>query len=309
MKAIVTGGAGFIGSNLAKHLAGLGADVTVIDDFSAGDFKNLKNFSGSVIAQSICQLDWDKLEAVDVVFHQAALTDTTVSNQTQMMLVNVEGFKKVMAYCVKVKSSLVYASSAAVYGNENAPQREEGPLNPLNVYGYSKLVADQIAERSIKKSLIPIVGLRYFNVFGFGEQHKKNYASMIFQLSQQMRAGKRPRIFADGEQSRDHIYVKDVIDANVRAWESKRSGIVNVGTGVATTFNRVIEILSETLNLRLAADYFENPYSFYQNETRAETSLAWSLIGFSSRYSVEDGIRNYFASLYGIQTPTAARIK
>lgn len=297
MKAIVTGGAGFIGSNLALTLETKGAKVIVIDDFSCGNFENLKSFKGDLIAQDVNDVNWDKLGTVDIIFHQAALTDTTVSDQKRMMYNNVEGFRKIAEFAVRKQIKLVYASSAAVYGNEPAPQREQGPLNPLNIYGYSKLVGDQIAEQLMKSSKSLIVGLRYFNVFGTGEAHKRNYASMIYQLSRQMKAGQRPRIFHDGEQSRDHVYVKDIVEANLRAAEAKDSGVVNVGTGKATTFNRLIEIMNEVLGTRLAPDYFDNPYSFYQNKTQADVSGLKKLTGFEVQHSIEKGIKEYFAAV------------
>lgn len=301
MKAIVTGGAGFIGSNLALTLEQKGAKVVIIDDFSSGNFENLKSFQGDLITQDINDVMWEKLGSCDVIFHQAALTDTTISDQKKMMFNNVEGFRKILEFAVRKQVKLVYASSAAVYGNEPAPQRESGPLNPLNIYGYSKLIGDQLAQRMAKKSKSTIVGLRYFNVFGIGETHKRNYASMIYQLAQQMRSGRRPRIFHDGEQSRDHIYVKDVVAANLKSAEAKKSGIVNVGTEKATTFNRLIEIINDVLGTRLAPDYFDNPYSFYQNRTQADISGLKKLTGFEPQYSVEKGIKEYLTALYQLK--------
>lgn len=298
MKAIVTGGAGFIGSNLALTLEQNGAKVIVVDDFSCGNFENLKLFKGDLITQDVNDVAWEKLGAIDIIFHQAALTDTTVADQKKMMYNNVEGFRKIADFAVRRQIKLVYASSAAIYGNERAPQREAGPLNPLNIYGYSKLIGDQIAEQLAKKSKSIIVGLRYFNVFGTGEAHKRNYASMIYQLSQQMRTGRRPRIFHDGEQSRDHIYVKDVVEANLKAAQVKKSGIVNVGTGKATTFNRLIEIINEVLGTQLEPDYFDNPYPFYQNKTQADVSELKKLTGFEANYSIEKGIREYLTAFY-----------
>ena len=301
MKVSVTGGAGFIGSNLAVELERRGAQVTVIDDFSSASFKNLRSFKGEVVAQSVNDFVWDKLGSVDVIFHQAALTDTTVTDQKRMMFNNVEGFRRILEFAAEKKVKLVYASSAGVYGNEPAPQRENGILNPLNIYAYSKFVGDQLASRTAKAGKITIIGLRYFNVFGLGEQHKGSAASMIYQLAEQMRTGKRPRIFHDGEQTRDHIYVKDVVEANLEASEAKSSGIANIGTGIATSFNRIIEILNEVLGTRLQPDYFDNPYGFYQNSTQAEIIEAKRLFGFEAKWSVEAGMKEYLTALYQLK--------
>src|SRR3989338_2589389 len=302
MKAIVTGGAGFIGSNLALTLEKQGARVMIIDDFSGGNFENIKSFRGEIIAQDVHCVNWDSLKPVDLIFHQAALTDTTVTDQKRMMFNNVEGFRKVLRFALERKVRLVYASSAGVYGNEAPPQVENGRLSPLNIYAYSKFTGDQIAAREFKNSKSLIIGLRYFNVFGMGEQHKGTAASMIYRLAEQMRSGKQPRIFHDGEQTRDHIYVRDVVEANLKALETKENGICNVGTGKQTSFNRLIEILNEVLGTRLAPDYFDNPYDFYQKSTQADTTLAQKLLGFKARYSIEEGIHEYLPILYQLKS-------
>jgi ADP-L-glycero-D-manno-heptose 6-epimerase len=295
MRILVTGGAGFIGSNLALTLEQQGHKVTVLDDFSSGHFENLDDFKGDVIAVDVVDAALEKISPdAEIIFHQAAMTDTTITDQYRMMRVNVEGFRNVLEFALKRKIRLVYASSAGVYGNGKNPMKEDQVPKPLNCYAFSKSVTDNIAREVIEKRSIPIIGLRYFNVFGPREEYKGKAASMIYQLAQQMKQNKCPCIFTGGEQKRDHIYVKDVVVANLRAMSAKKNGIVNVGSGAATTFNRVIEILNEVLKTDLAPDYFENPYTgVYQNETLADTGLAQELIGFRAKYSVEDGIRDY----------------
>jgi ADP-L-glycero-D-manno-heptose 6-epimerase len=138
-----------------------------------------------------------------------------------------------------------------------------------------------------------VAGLRYFNVFGPREYFKGSAASMIYQLAQQMLAGKRPRIFKWGEQRRDFIYVKDVVEATLRAREARRNTVVNVGTGQSTSFNEVIEALNEGLGTNLQPDYFDNPYDFYQNFTQADMTRAKREIGFEAKYSTREGILDY----------------
>lgn len=301
MKAIVTGGAGFVGSNLAIELEKQGFNVTVIDDFTSGDFRNLTDFRGDVIAESVVQFDWSKLGPADFIFHEAALTDTTIRDQRHMIATNVEGLRQVLRFAARHRAKLIYASTAALYGNSLAPQNEEKSIAPLNVYAFSKLAADSVAMAAAKETGLTVVGLRYFNVYGPHECYKGKSASMIFQLAEQIRSGRRPRIFYDGNQKRDHIYVKDIVRANLTAAEAKTSCIVNVGTGVATTFNRLIEILNEVLETHFEPDYFENPYvGFYQNDTQADTARARKLIGFQAQYSIEDGIRDYLTGIYGL---------
>ena len=294
MKILITGGAGFIGSNLSLTLQ-KDNDITVIDSLLSGNTKNLEGFKGNLIIDDITSMNLLKsFKDIDVIFHQAAITDTTVSDEKKMMEVNLGGFKRVLDFALREKATLVYASSAGVYGNGASPMREDQKPSPQNAYARSKLLMD---EEAIKyKDKIRIVGLRYFNVYGSREKYKKKAASMIYQLAQQMKASKNPRIFKYGDQSRDFIYVKDVVDATIRAIKARESGIVNVGTGIATTFNKIIEILNEVLGTSYEPDYFDNPYSFYQNETRADTERAAELLGFKARYSIEEGIRDYLSS-------------
>lgn len=292
MKVIVTGGGGFIGSNIAMALD-KEHEVAVVDNFSNSAKKNLEGFNGTIVANSILDYKWGEIDA-DVVFHQAAVSDTRVTDEKLMIETNVNAFKKLLEWAEPSGVKVIYASSAAVYGNSEAPQRVNQELTPLNVYGKSKVMMDKLASSYFDK--MHIIGLRYFNVFGPREAHKDKFASMIYQLAQQMKAGKNPRIFTDGEQKRDHIYVKDVLQANFKAMNAKKSGIANVGIGKATTFNRIIEILNEVLGTNLEPEYFECPYDFFQKHTEADLTEAKELFDYKPEWSVEKGVKDYYKS-------------
>ncbi|MFC1679280.1 NAD-dependent epimerase/dehydratase family protein, partial [Elusimicrobiota bacterium] len=236
--------------------------------------------------------------AVDTIFHQAAITDTTVMDQRRMLEVNVEGFRNLLSFATESGvRRFVYASSAGVYGVGSCPMKESGPCEPMNVYGFSKKVMDRVAADFLKEEpSLRLVGLRYFNVYGPREDHKGKVASMIWQLCRQMREGRQPRIFKYGEQFRDFIYVKDVVRANLKAAEAKSSGTWNVCTGETATFNRIIEVLNDVLGTRLAPEYFDNPYGFYQNETQGDPKTAREKLGFESEYSIEEGILDYLGA-------------
>ncbi|MDP8259528.1 MAG: ADP-glyceromanno-heptose 6-epimerase [Candidatus Gygaella obscura] len=300
MKALVTGGAGFVGANICEHLLEQGIKVVCLDDFLKGSEENIHGMDlelvkGSVVDEGLIRSL--KGKGIDVIFHEAAITDTTVIDDDLMLRVNVEGFKYVLDLARNENSSVVYASSAAVYGDCAVAMKENQKPNPLNIYGVSKLKMDEISPVFTKETGLNVVGLRYFNVYGPKEDFKANAMSMIRQLANQMLKGNPPRIFKWGEQERDFVYVKDVVLANIKAFEAKTSCIVNVGTGVRTNFNRVIDILNDNLNMDFKPEYFDNPYSFYQNHTQADLALAQSSIDFKAGFSIEEGIKDYILKL------------
>lgn len=293
---LVTGGAGFIGSNLCLELQNRHpqSKITVIDDFRGSSFKNLLGFKGDLLAQNVAEKTW--LEALserpfDTIFHLASITDTTVLDEKKMMFDNVEGFRNILDFAAHKQAAVVYASSAAVYGTQEGPMKEEDGGRPNNIYGFSKWALEGLAEHYAGK--IRVVGLRFFNVFGPREFFKGAAASMIYQLTKQMRAGKPPRIFKYGEQKRDFVYVKDVVEATILARESKINTSLNVGTGQSTSFNEVIDALNDALNAAYEPDYFDNPYDFYQDFTQADMTHTRKTIGFERSFSTRSGILDY----------------
>ncbi len=295
-KYLVTGGAGFIGSNIAKTLEAQGHEVTVIDDFSKnGHFKNLIGFKGDVIAADLFEY-LPENDYFDAIFHEAAITDTTVMDQKQMMEQNVEAFRKLLDYAAENEiPKVIYASSAATYGNGAVPMKESQPTHPENVYGFSKVIDDNVARLfSHDHQDMKIIGLRYFNVFGPGEDYKGKMASMVYQLYNQMKAGQRPRVFKYGEQMRDFVYVKDVVKANLCALQNgKETAVYNCATGIARSYNDVIKCLNHELGTNLEPDYIDNPYPFFQNKTEADMNLAWEKIGYKPDFTLETAIADY----------------
>jgi len=300
-RALVTGAAGFIGSNLALELERRGWGVVALDDFSSGHFENLRGFRGEVIAADVSKPeDWqDRVGPVSAVFHQAAITDTTVSDQMRMMRVNVEGLRDVLRFAARARArSVVYASSAGTYGAGPCPMRETQEPNPLNIYGFSKAVMERVAAGFVRKARgLRVTGLRYFNVFGPRESHKDKAASMVWQLYVQMKAGRRPRIFKHGEQYRDQIYVRDVVEANLRALEARQNGVFNVCTGRGTDFNAVVSALNGVLGTSYEPEYFDNPYLFYQNQTLGDAAQAKKALGFAARWGFADAVRDYLGGV------------
>lgn len=297
MKCLVTGGAGFIGSNLALELEKQGKEVTVVDNLLTGKMENLSGFKGKFINADVSK-EFILDENFDVIFHEAAITDPRFEDEDETLRANVEGFKVMIELAKKNNAKLIYASTANLYGNGPIPMKEDQEKELITVYGKSKLMMDEIAEKYFDS--MHIVGLRYFNVFGPREALKGRPASMIYHLSKQMKAGKKPRLFKIGEQKRDHIYVKDVVDATIKALESK-SGVYNVGTGIATDFNELVNLLNKVLGTNLEIEYFDMPYDpkTYQANTQADTTKAEKFLGFKSRWKLKDAIKDYLGWLYG----------
>jgi ADP-L-glycero-D-manno-heptose 6-epimerase len=304
LNLIVTGGAGFIGSNLALALQEKfpGARLTVIDDFRSGDFKNLQGYRGDFVAQDLAKLDWTEQfseEKFDAIFHLASITDTTNHDQFEQVHDNVESFRRILNFARPTKTRIIYASSASTYGPATEASAESNGAAPANIYAFSKAIMDNIALREAKTS--PdwiIVGVRYFNVYGPREAHKGVPASMVLHLSKQMKAGQRPRIFKHGEQKRDFVYVKDVVEGSMRGLEAKQSGIYNLGFGQARSFNELVDVLNKSLGTNLKPDYIDNPHAHYQNFTEADLKKARGGLGYAPQFPLEDGVRDYMKWLY-----------
>jgi ADP-L-glycero-D-manno-heptose 6-epimerase len=296
---LVTGGAGFIGSNLVRRLQQDGHDVVVLDDFSSAYWANLKDFRGDIITWDLA----DDLRGAfanrspfEMIFHQASITDTTVLDQRKMMRNNHEGFRNLLDLAVAWGSRMIWASSCSIYGQGAVPMKESQAPDPLNVYAFSKMTMERLAEQYQPKLKHPIVGLRYSNVYGRGEAHKGKFASMIHQLAKQMRSGSRPRIFHHGQQRRDFVYIDDVVQINLRAMNAKTGGVFNAGFGDAFSFNQVVEQLNRVLKTDLQPDYFENPYSFTQDWTQTDLSESRRVLGYQPEFDLSKGIEAYFAS-------------
>jgi len=312
---LITGGAGFIGSNLAFYFQENfpKSKVIVFDCFtnneifpngnlkSFGHYKNLIGFDGDIICGNINnQTDLEFLNdyKLDYIFHQAAISDTRVYDQEIIMKTNVNSFYDLLAIAKKDGAVMVYASSAATYGNLPSPQTV-GNESPENPYGFSKNIMDQIATRYSKENPnSTIVGLRFFNVYGPREFYKANTSSMVIQLGHQILDGKIPRLFKGSDFIfRDFIYIDDVLQASIKACDPKQNGIYNVGTGISRSFQDISDILQKELGTNLGTEYFTNPYDGYQTHTQANIDTSKDNLGFEPKVSLEQGIKLYIPEI------------
>ena len=310
---LITGGAGFIGSNLAFYFQDNYPDahVVVLDLFrsnltlsngnlkSFGHFKNLLGFRGDVISGDINDKPLlAKLSTqykFDYIYHEAAISDTTALEQDLMIQTNVNAFIDLLDIAVMHGANMIYASSGATYGDAPSPQRV-GREAPQNVYGFSKLMMDHAARRYTQMhSHISIVGLRYFNVYGPREFFKNKTASMVIQFGHQLLQGKNPKLFENSDQIlRDFIYIEDIIQANILAASPKESGVFNVGTGKARSFQSMVDILQRELGTSYACEYMPNPYiGRYQFHTEADIQTTQEALGYSPNFEFEEGIAAY----------------
>jgi len=249
MKYVVTGGAGFVGSNLVQLLVEEGHEVTVIDNlYKSGTRDSQFNIILQNLATVINKIKFEKIDIrdyesmrkvlknIDGVFHQAALTvvQDSFSRPEEYFDVNVHGTENIFKIANENKFKVVYASSSSVYGHKlETPISEDAERNPINPYGKTKLETEHLVEKYSKLN-VEIIGLRYFNIFGIGQT--LDYAGVITKFLDRMNEGKAPIIFGSGSQIRDFIHVSDVAKANLMAMNSNSSNlIVNIGTGNAVS--------------------------------------------------------------------------
>ncbi len=251
MRVVVTGAAGMIGANLLRGLNAIGVDdILAVDDLSDG--QKYVNLAGAAISDYFDRRDFygrferGELGKIDAVFHEGACSDTMEHDGRLMLDLNYRASKILLDACQVQNVRLLYASSAAVYGGAASFREEPEFERPLNVYGYSKLLFDNVVRRMLPAATAQVAGFRYFNVYGPHEQHKGRMASVAFHHFNQFRAEGRVRLFgayggyAAGEQARDFVFVDDVVAVNLWFFaHPEANGIFNLGSGRAQPFNDV----------------------------------------------------------------------
>ncbi len=311
---VVTGGAGFIGSNIVKGLNARGyTDILIVDDLTDGHkFKNIADLDfldyidkDDFLNHIVEDIEFP--EFIDAVFHQGACSMTTEWNGKFMMHNNYDYSKELLHYCLERRIQFIYASSAATYGNNTnfaeLPENEQ----PINVYGYSKLLFDRHVRRLFLEVQSQIVGLRYFNVYGPREQHKGSMASVAFHLNEQVQNSGKVKLFsgcdgyADGEQQRDFIYVSDVVDVNLWFLDNPEiSGIFNCGTGQSEPFNNVANAVLEW-HQQGKLEYIPFPEKLkghYQSFTQADLDNLRNA-GYQAKFkTVAQGTKEYLDWLH-----------
>jgi len=295
MKCIVTGGGGFIGSNIAKYLDSQGHDVTILDNFSTGNKKNIDGFNGKLEEVNITKPI--KTSKMDVIFHQAAITDPRHLDDEETLWNNIIGFKNMVALARKYNAKLIYASSASMYGNHKMPNNENDEKDLMSAYARSKYIMDIIAESYFNK--MHIVGLRYFNVFGRRQTPDGAYAAVIPKFVKSLIRHEVPLINGDGTVSRDFTYIDNVIQVNHLAAivdnNDALNQVYNVAHGERTTLNQLFYSIREKAGeydkdiLTIVPEYGpvrsgDIPHSL------ASIDKAKRLLGYSPVLNVDEGL-------------------
>jgi UDP-glucose 4-epimerase len=290
MRALVTGGAGFIGSNLVEALVD-SCEVTVLDNFHTGSMKNLDEVGKNIsVVNGSCNDCLSFGLEPDMIYHLGIPSSSPMYKKNPMLV--GEAINGTIAIMELARQSgcrkVVFATSSSLYNGVPTPHREDAAIPVSDYYTEARLAIERIAQLYYNLYGIDYAGMRFFSVYGPHEEAKGPYANMITQFLWGMREGRAPVIFGDGTQTRDFTYVKDVVDALILA-SKKGTGIFNVGTGKSYSFNCVVELLNKKLGKELVPEYRENPIKNYVMHTQADTTRM-KVLGFEAKYSLEEGI-------------------
>lgn len=299
MRIVVTGGAGFIGSNLCNSLARDGHEVYALDNEYLGRRENLIESVHFLTALK----DVTNIEKIntafilakpEIVFHLAAASSSPMFHEQEVWALNtnIMGFINVMSYSRKVDArKVIYASSSSLYNGNAVPWIETLPITPRTFYEASFKAREDIAAAYYGQYGFPSIGMRFFSVYGPNERHKGEYANNITQFLWAALKGEKAVIYGDGSQARDFIYVDDVVNALKLAMDYDGEGIFNVGTGRAASFNEVIQLLSDKLKKEIPVEYVDNPIGpNYIPTTLADTDLAREELKFEAKIPIDEGI-------------------
>ncbi|MEM4359092.1 MAG: SDR family oxidoreductase [Candidatus Bilamarchaeaceae archaeon] len=298
MKTLITGGAGFIGSHIVEALVQKNHEVRILDNFSTGKRGNISHLENriEIIEGDLADKKTvDKaIEGMECVFHQAAQVSVieSMKNPAKTWDTNIKGTKLLLNAAVKYKvKKIIFASSAAVYGNEPGfPKREDMVVRPTSPYGNSKRIGELLAEEYHRKYKLNAICLRYFNVYGPRQSPWSEYSGVISKFVSKMLKGERPVIYGDGKQTRDFVYVKDVVSANLLAMEKPVGfGVYNIATGKETTLLELTQTINEILGTEIEP-VFEPERPGDIKRSVADISKAIAELGYEPKYTLKIGL-------------------
>ena len=293
MKVIVTGGCGFIGSNLVERLVKDGYSVVVFDNLHTGNLRNIEGLDVEFYNEPYSKM-MEIVPEAEVIFHLGIPSSSPMYKENPRLVgeaINdaIEIFECAKKYGCKV----VYASSSSIYNGNKVPFREDMPIYVTDYYTECRYAIERLAKLYNILHGVKSVGLRFFSIYGPKEKFKGRYANIISQFLWAMLRDEPPVIFGDGTQTRDFTHVYDVVDALLLAWKKDfECEIFNVGTGVAHSFNEIVDILNSILGKNIRPMYKPNPIKNYVYHTLADTTKAERILGFKAKISLEEGIQS-----------------
>jgi UDP-glucose 4-epimerase len=292
MKILATGALGFIGSNLAERLLKEGHEVSILDNLHTGSMENIASIKDKVKVFELNSGQIEKTgEKYDVIFHNGIYSSSPMYKDNPHLVAKaIDEFISIMEYAKKNGSRVVFASTSSMYNGITPPHKED--IVPLvkDYYSEARIIMERLGKLYYDLHNVPVVGLRYFSVYGPHEKAKKGYANLVTQFLWEMLDGKAPLIFGDGSQTRDFTYVDDVVEANLLAMNYGKFGVFNVGNGTSTTLNEIVEKLNQKLGTSIKPAYQENKIKNYVQHTLADTSLAEKELGFRAKIAIDEGI-------------------
>ena len=295
-KFLVTGGAGFIGSNLVKGLVKDGYRITVVDNLTTGSLGNLKTVKNKIRfikASSGDVLSIRGLRDLDGIFHLGIPSSTPFYKENRKLTGEaISDFISILEFAKRENCKIVFASSSSVYNGNKIPYREDMPVLIKDFYAEARYAMERIGRLYNDFFGVKCAGLRFFSVYGEGEESKKNVANLVSQFLWLMKKNKKPVIYGSGSQERDFICVGDAVRGLKMAMASDiEYGTFNLGTGKSCNLNELIKILNKILNKNIRPIYIKNPVKNYMDKQMADTAKARKILGFKAKISLEQGIR------------------
>lgn len=286
----MTGGCGFIGSNLVERLINEGYSVTVFDNLTSGAKENIEGLN-----VKFCNKPYDyiiSLPKFDVIFHLGIPSSSPMYKSNPFLVGKaVNDMITILEYAKKARCKVIYASSSSIYNGNKPPYREDMPIYVTDYYTECRYAIERLAKLYNVLFDVQSIGMRFFSIYGPKEEYKGRYANIITQFLWSILKDESPVIFGDGNQTRDFTYVTDVVEALILAMKKDfKCEIFNVGTGIAYTFNEVVNLLNRLLGKNIKPVYQPNPIKNYVYHTLADTSKAEKVLGFKAKIKLEEGI-------------------
>lgn len=295
MDVVVTGGLGFIGSHIVKKLIENGDKVTVIDNEHTGSLYNLRDVKDKFEFVKADAGDIINLGKKDAVFHVGIYSSTPMyRNDRTLMYKAIKDFVNILEYCVKNNAKLILSSSSSIYNGYQPPHKENMIPMVKDFYTEARYFMERSADLYHQMFGLKYIALRYFSVYGDGEETKKSYANMVSQFIWKGILNKPIKIYGDGSQRRDLIHVDDVVSANLKALESDKIGVFNVGNGKSYSFNEIISMVNKYVKQPIKVEYVKNPLKNYVDIVEADTNKMVKELGFKPSVNINEGIKRTF---------------